>query len=89
MGLDIDEEMDEEEPVDGYDLLRSLDAATEHLSPSVHLARRTGIDSHRVQLMKASLFDENSTFPFVKRNLKKLVNSLVSFLIFERFRFRR
>ncbi|KAK6637009.1 hypothetical protein RUM43_010680 [Polyplax serrata] len=58
LGLDIDEEMDDEDPSEGFDLMRSLDKATEHLSPSVHLARRTGIDSHRVQLMKASLFEE-------------------------------
>lgn len=59
MGLDVDEEMDED-PADGYDLLKSFGAAEEHLSPSVHLARRTGVDSHRVQLMKASLFEEDS-----------------------------
>lgn len=54
--------MDDEDPSEGFDLMRSLDKAAEHLSPSVHLARRTGIDSHRVQLMKASLFEEESKF---------------------------
>lgn len=54
--------MDEEDPGDGYDLLRNFETTAEHLSPSIHLARRAGIDSHRVQLMKASLFEEESKF---------------------------
>lgn len=60
IGLDIDDEIDEEDDADGDDLLEDLEAGGDHLTPTAHLARRIGIDSHRVQLMKASLFEQES-----------------------------
>lgn len=69
LGLDIDEEMDEDDGNEENDLLESFEATGgDHLSPSIHLARRAGIDSHRVQLMKASLFEkENEEFEDINK----------------------